>query len=128
MNYNILIVDDSATTRAVIRRTLTMAGVPLENCHQASNGRAALDLLKDRKIDLVLADLHMPEMDGIELTSRILADQATRDIAVVVISAEPNAQRLKELEQRGVRGFIRKPFTAEEIRDVLHRTLGVTHA
>ena len=127
MGYNILIVDDSATTRAVIRRTLAMAGIPTDHCYEAADGEAGLVLLKSHNVDLVLADLNMPGMDGVAMAARILADPATRNIPVIVVSAEPDAQRLAALERQGVRGCIRKPFTPEAIRDVVKQVLGVAH-
>lgn len=126
INCNILIVDDSAVTRAAIKRTLCLAGMSLSSIFEAGNGHAALEVLENVRVDLVLADLHMPEMDGVEMTSRILANDATKDIPVMVVSAEPSAQRLEQLKQSGVRGYIRKPFTPEQIRrgiaDILQPT------
>jgi two-component system, chemotaxis family, chemotaxis protein CheY len=128
MPYDILIVDDSATTRAMIKRTLTLAQLPMGQCFEAPDGKAALELLAVNHVDLVLADLHMPEMGGVEMTARILADERTRRIPVVVVSAEPNARRLEELKQQGVRGCVRKPFTPEMIRKVVTEILEVPHA
>jgi two-component system chemotaxis response regulator CheY len=127
MGYNILIVDDSAVTRAVIRRTLLMAKLPLANVFEAADGAAGLAMLEIHKVDLVLADLHMPNMGGVEMTSRILANQATRNIPVIIVSAEPSDQKFNELKQQGVRGCIRKPFSPETIRDVVHQALGVSN-
>ena len=125
MGYNILIVDDSAVTRAVIRRTLLMAQLPLANVFEAADGAAGLAMLEIHKVDLVLADLHMPNMGGVEMTSRILASEATRHIPVVVVSAEPSEEKLQALKTQGVRGCIRKPFTPVQIRDVVNEALGV---
>jgi two-component system chemotaxis response regulator CheY len=88
----------------------------------------ALRLLAAEPVDLVLADLHMPEMDGVEMTRRILADRATQLIPVIIISAEPNARRLEQLKQEGVRGYLRKPFTPELVRNLINETLGVSNA
>ena len=127
MTYNILVVDDSATTRAVIKRTIQLAGVPA-SLYEAPDGHAALAQLDATPMDLVLADLHMPGMSGIELVRRTLARRATRSVPVVVITAEPNASRLEELKREGVRGCVRKPFTPEEIRGVINEILGAAHA
>lgn len=127
MTHNILIVDDSATTRAVIKRTIQLAGVPAE-FYEAAEGNAALELLGRERMDLVLADLHMPGMGGVELVRRMLADPASRSIPVLVITAEPNQSRLEELKREGVRGCVRKPFTPEGIRGVINDMLGVPHA
>ncbi|MFI5379152.1 MAG: response regulator [Tepidisphaerales bacterium] len=128
MAFRILIVDDSATTRAIIKRTIQMARVPAEKLLEASNGMDALCLLATEPVDLVLADLHMPEMDGMEMTRRILAEESTRAIPVVIISAEPSAERLELLIHEGARGYLRKPFTPESVRDLITQTLGAGNA
>jgi two-component system chemotaxis response regulator CheY len=128
MAYDILIVDDSATTRALIRRAIQFGGVPTAGLFEAPNGRAALDVLATQHVDVILTDLHMPEMDGVELTRRVLADDATRHIPVVVISAEPDPARIAELQAQGVRGHLRKPFRPEGVRDVITNLFGGTHA
>ena len=77
MSYSILIVDDSATTRAMIKRTIRMTDLPVANLYDAPDGKAALELITKR-VNLILADLNMPEMDGFEMTRRLLAPRATR--------------------------------------------------
>jgi two-component system chemotaxis response regulator CheY len=128
MGYKFLIVDDSATTRAIIKRTIQMAQVPTDRIFEAPNGMEALRLLASEPVDLVLADLHMPEMDGVEMTRRLLADESLRRIPVVIISAEPDTSRLEQLKNDGVRGYLRKPFTPESVRKLLTGALEVCHA
>jgi two-component system chemotaxis response regulator CheY len=127
MAHNILIVDDSATTRALVRRAIALSGLDAGEIREAEHGRAALELLAAGPADLVLADLHMPEMGGIEMTQRLLADEKTRDIPVIIISAEPDANRLEELKRQGVRAWLRKPFTPERVRDVVQEVMGGVH-
>jgi two-component system, chemotaxis family, chemotaxis protein CheY len=128
MGYRFLIVDDSATTRAIIKRTIQMAQVPADTILEASNGADALRLLSGTVVDLILADLHMPEMDGVEMARRVLADPATAAIPIVVVSAEPNPLRIQQILASGVRAHLRKPFTPESIRNIITETLGVVHA
>jgi two-component system chemotaxis response regulator CheY len=128
MGHSILIVDDSATTRALVRRAIGLSGIITENVYEAENGKLGLDVLAAHRVDLVLADLHMPEMGGIEMTRRILAEERTREIPVVVISAEPDTGRLEELKRHGVRAWLRKPFTPERVRDVVQQVMGEVHA
>src|SRR5438105_3829117 len=128
MGYTVLIVDDSATTRAIIKRTIRSAGLPVDRFFEAGDGSAALELLACGTIDLVLADLHMPRMDGVEMTRRLLANPETSSIPVVIISAEPNAERIEQLKREGIRAYLRKPFTAEGIRQVVTDVMGVAHA
>lgn len=129
MGYNILIVDDSATTRAMIKRTLVLAQVPIGQLYDAADGKDALDILGCLKVDIVLADLNMPNMTGAEMTRLMRADPNTRATPVIVISAEPNAEKLTRLKDDGVQACIRKPFTPEIIRDTINNIIGErTHA
>lgn len=129
-SLNVLIVDDSATTRALIKRTLRLAKLPGGEVFEASHGFEALAVMDRFHVDLVLADLHMPQMGGVELTRAMRADESTREIPVVIVSAEPNSETLDNLRRTpGVRGCIRKPFTPEMVRDVVGAILAeVSHA
>ena len=126
MSHTILIVDDSATTRAMIKRTIRMAEIPVAQLHEASNGKAALDLLATAPVDLILLDLNMPEMNGFELTRRLRADERTCRIPVIIVSASPDAEKFAGLER--VDGYLSKPFTPEAVREVIARALEVQHA
>lgn len=127
MGHSFLIVDDSATTRAFIKRTLQMTGIPIDKCHEAADGAAGLEMLKANAVDLVLADLHMPIMDGAEMARRILKDEKLKHVPVLVVSADPNTERLDQLRGEGVAGYVRKPFTPETFRDAVQPILGGAH-
>lgn len=127
MSYNILIVDDSSTTRAMIKRTLKLAEIDVTSFYEAADGKAALDMLAANHVDLVLADLNMPNMGGVEMTVQMRKDAKTHDVPVIVISAEPNVHRLEELKHDGIQGYVRKPFTPEIVRNVINQVLGVAH-
>ena len=124
MAYTIMIVDDSQTIRNVLERTLAMTKLPVDAVIQAINGRDALEKLKDKWVDIVFTDIHMPEMSGMELVDAMSADAELSDIPVVVVSTEGSATRIEELRQKGIKGYLRKPFTPENIRDIITRTLG----
>jgi two-component system, chemotaxis family, chemotaxis protein CheY len=124
----ILIVDDSSTTRAVMARILRMAGLAACEIFEAVDGQAALDFLATSRVDLILADLNMPRMDGVEMIRRMDADPLLCGIPVIVVSAEPNAAALTPLRHASLRGHIRKPFTPEEIKKAINEVLGVTCA
>ena len=128
MAHHILIVDDSATTRAIIKRTVQLAGLGDVRVSEAGNGKLAIDLIAKDPADLVLADLHMPEMDGVTMTRHLLADPKTRSIPVLVVTAEPDVKKLEELKKSGVRGYVRKPFTPETIKKAVLEHLAVAHA
>lgn len=128
MACNILIVDDSRTTRAMIKRVIQLAGVATEGLYEAGNGKEALEILSKMPVDLVLADLHMPEMNGIELTQEIQKNPATSPIPIVIISAEPSQEKIAALQGTGIRGHLRKPFSPEALRDMVNSLLGVPNA
>lgn len=128
MSYNILIVDDSATTRAIIRRTIGMCGIDVATIHEACNGLEGLKVVTGNPVDLVLADLHMPEMDGVEMIRRMMADPKTARVPVVIVSAEPNLLKIAALKEQGAKGHLRKPFTPEGVRETITRILETRHA
>ena len=126
MAYNILLVDDSVTVRAVINKTLQLAGVEINEIHEAANGQEGLQVLQDNWVDLVFADISMPVMDGLEMVERMSEDGLLENIPVVVVSSAGSEQRIAHLKEKGVRAFVHKPFTPEQIREVVDQVMGVT--
>jgi two-component system, chemotaxis family, chemotaxis protein CheY len=124
MAYSIMIVDDSETIRAVLVRSLTMTKLPIDTVVQAKHGRDALEKLKNTYVDIVFTDINMPEMDGIALFEAMNSHPEYKDIPVVVVSTEGSATRIAELRQKGIKGYLRKPFTPEKLREVIVETLG----
>ena len=127
MPYNVLVVDDSRVIRAVIKKTLGLAGVEVNELHEAQNGKEALDILKEKQIDLVFSDIHMPEMNGVEMIEKMMSDGVLRDIPVIVVSSEGSKERMGELLEKGARAYVRKPFTPELIRDLVQETMEASH-
>ena len=123
MAYNVLLVDDSATVRSVMTKTLKLAQIDLGELFTAGNGKEALVVLKDKWVDLVITDLNMPEMGGAELVDAINADDALKTIPVVVVTTEGSVTRIEDLKQKGVRGYVRKPFTPEQIREMIVKVM-----
>jgi two-component system, chemotaxis family, chemotaxis protein CheY len=128
MAYCILLVDDSATTRGLIKRTIQLAGLPVGEFLEASHGKEALEVLRSHSVDLILADLHMPEMNGIELAHAVLADPALARVPFAVVSAEPSGAKILELRRAGVKGYIRKPCTPESLREMVLPLMETGHA
>lgn len=124
MAYTILIVDDSETIRGVLERTIQMTKLPVYEVITAGNGVEALETLDTRWIDIVFSDINMPQMNGIELIRKMKADDEYKDIPVAIISTEGSKTRINEIMEMGITGFIRKPFTPEQIRSVILDTLG----
>jgi two-component system, chemotaxis family, chemotaxis protein CheY len=128
MSARILIVDDSATTRALIKRAIQLSGLEVGEFHEAGDGQEALAQLALHPVDLILADLHMPVMNGIELARAVFSNPATASIPVAVVSAEPSTNKLLELRRAGVKGYVRKPCTPENLRDLVAPLLEAIHA
>ena len=126
MASNILIVDDSALTRTAIRRIIEMVDeIDAGEIYEAENGLKAIAVLMNNDIDLVLADLNMPKINGIEMVGRMKNNPETADVPVVVVSTESSAQKIDMLMEQGIAGYLHKPFTPEEFKQVLSDVVGV---
>ena len=125
MSFNILIVDDSKILRSVVKKALRIANVPMNEVYEAANGAEALEIAKGNWIDLILADINMPVMNGIELVDRLLGDEMLASIPVVIVSSEGSASRLEQLKDKGICGHLRKPFQPEELRNIVFEELGI---
>lgn len=124
MAFSILIVDDSMPMRAVIKKTIKAAGYGNADFIEAENGRHALELLNVSWVDIVLTDFNMPEMNGLEMISRMKENELFEQTPVVVISTEGSQEKIDEFIKQGASGYIKKPFTPEQLRDILTQLLG----
>ncbi len=111
----ILIADDEPSIRLTVRRMLDKDYIVLE----ATNGEEAVDIAKGQKPDLILMDLMMPKMDGYTACSMIKADQATKVIPVIMLTAVSHELNKKYAMETGADGYITKPFTTQELMDVI---------
>ena len=114
MGLNILVVDDSGVMRSMIIKTLKLSGTDIGKIFQASNGLEGLEMLKQTKMDLILVDINMPVMDGMEMLEKMRECTECREIPVMVVSTESNKQRIESFYEYGAT-FIHKPFTPEEL-------------
>ncbi|MCD6570376.1 MAG: response regulator [Deltaproteobacteria bacterium] len=119
MAYNILVVDDSNVIRKVLIKTLSLAKVPVGEVFEAANGKEALEILDGSWIDLVFADINMPVMNGVEMIEKMSESGMLNNIPVVIISTEGSLTRIEELKAKGVKAYVRKPFTPEAIKEVV---------
>ena len=124
MSYNFLVIDDSKTARLMLAKSINLSGLPIGEVHMAENGREALDLLRDNWIDMVLTDINMPDMNGMELVRIMAQEGLLQTVPVVVVSTEGSDIRIGELRDHGIRDYLRKPVRAEHIRDVVEQILG----
>jgi len=124
MAYNVLIVDDSATMRALIRKVLVISGFDIGEYFEGANGKEALGILEKNWVDIILSDLHMPEMDGAALVEVLKKHQLWRNIPIVLITTESRPEVIKVFLNLGVQDYIKKPFHPETIRKKLTGILG----
>jgi two-component system chemotaxis response regulator CheY len=125
MPLNVLIVDDSAVTRMMIVKTLRATGLELGRIIQAGNGSEGLDALLANDVSLVLADINMPVMNGLEMITSIRENDQWSHLPIIVISTEGSKARIEDLCAMGAR-FVHKPFSPEAIRDAVMELTG-TH-
>jgi two-component system chemotaxis response regulator CheY len=119
MPLDVLIVDDSAAIRKILNRVLVQAEVPLGKVHEASDGHEALERLKTDKVGLILSDINMPNMDGIEFLTRLKADESLKMVPVLMVTTEGSQAKVMQALALGAAGYVKKPFTADQIKEKL---------
>ena len=124
MAYNILVVDDSMSMRAIIKKVIAMSGFDVGEIAEAGNGLEALAKLDDFWADVILTDIHMPEMDGIKLLEKIKNDPVMASMPVVMITTESRDEVVSGALAMGAAGYIKKPFRPEDIKALLVEILG----
>jgi two-component system chemotaxis response regulator CheY len=116
---DVLIVDDSAAIRKILQRVLRQTDLPLGEIFEAGDGTEAVEILKTRTPGLILSDINMPQMDGLQLLARIKQMEHLKHVPVIMITTEGGQGRVMEAVQLGAAGYVRKPFTAEQIKEKL---------
>ncbi len=111
-NNHILVVDDSSTIRSIVKDAFEKAGF---NVTTAVNGKDALEMIGLNPPDLILSDIDMPEMSGIELCNRVRTDPELKAIPFVIMSANDNRATMRQLLERGVSAYLVKPFNMEQM-------------
>jgi len=123
MESDVLVVDDSAAIRKILQRVLRQTGMAIRTIHEAGNGEEALDVMNAHKVDLVLTDINMPKMDGLQFLAAVKASAEWRQVPVVMITTEGGETKVSEAVKLGAAGYVRKPFTADQIKEKLVRIL-----
>jgi len=118
---NILIVDDSATMRMVIRRVVDLTEVPIGTIYEANNGLEAITILETCTVHAVFTDINMPVMNGHQLLLEIAQREKWNDILRIVISTDGSRLRQAEVKELNVNLYIQKPFRPEVVRNALSR-------
>ena len=119
MDSDVLVVDDSAAIRKILQRVLRQTGMAINTIHEAGNGEEALALLKEHKVNLILSDINMPKMDGLQLLASLKSSGDFAQVPVVMITTEGGETKVAEAVRLGAAGYVRKPFTADQIKEKL---------
>ncbi len=121
MAKTIITVDDSASVRQMVGFTLKEAGYQVI---EASDGRDAVSKMNGRQINLVVTDLNMPNMDGIELIKNVRANPAYKFIPILMLTTESQTEKKVEGKKAGATGWIIKPFQPEQLLNVVRKVIG----
>ena len=117
MKINVLIVDDSAAIRKILVRVLSQTDLPWGDVREANDGQEALNALNSFEASLILSDINMPNMDGLQFLTNVRANAKWKQVPVIMISTEGNQAKVLEAVQLGANGYVRKPFTADQIKE-----------
>lgn len=121
----ILVVDDCATTRKLLTLYLKSKGYEVVT---AENGLDALEKVGKESVNLVLSDLNMPYMDGIELVRNLRANPDTAELPVVMVTTEADPEEKEKAMKAGANGYMIKPVTAEmvaqNIKEIMKELFG----
>jgi two-component system chemotaxis response regulator CheY len=112
-----LIIDDSSVMRKIVERSLVQAGLELTTVFGAGNGAEALSVLADNQVDLILCDINMPVMDGLEFVKQLPGVANAKGVPVVMITTEGSEAHVVQALSAGARGYIRKPFTPDQVKE-----------
>ena len=118
MGKRVLTVDDSKTMRDMVRFTLSGAGFEVV---EAEDGAKALSLLDGTRVDLIITDINMPNMDGVTLVKRVRAGTSHRSIPILILTTEGGDQKKAEGRAAGATGWIVKPFAPDKLLQVVNK-------
>ncbi len=113
----VLIVDDSSVMRKIVERALRQTGLQLARVYEASTGTEGLDVLAASPVDLVLTDINMPAMDGLEFLRQLRERNLAPRVPVVMITTESSEEHVKQAIVAGAQAYLRKPFTTEQVKE-----------
>ena len=119
MAKSLMIVDDSATMRKIIMRTVRMSGLEFDRTEEAGNGIEALEKLGAEPVDVILCDINMPEMGGAEVVKKVRELPSCADTKIIMVSTESSQDLIDSLMADGANGYITKPFTPEKFQEKL---------
>lgn len=118
MSKSALVVDDSLVIRKLVAKTLEGAGFAVA---QAANGKEAVELARGQAFTLVVTDLNMPVMNGLELIKELRAQEGHRYTPIVFLTTEVDAELQSEAKSAGATAWIQKPFQPEKVLSVVQK-------
>jgi len=118
MTKHVLIVDDSATMRKIIMRGIRQAGIDNAEFKEAGDGVEGLKAMEVTTFDLILSDVNMPNMNGLDFVKEVTSKLASPP-PIVMITTEGSEDVISEAMSRGANGYLKKPFTPEQIQEVI---------
>ena len=116
MRDKVLIVDDSAMMRKIVLRALSVAGLEFQSVLEAADGNEGLELLKSNQVQLIMCDINMPGMNGLEMLRAMRQLGIGNGAPVVMVTTESSAERVREAVAAGASSYIRKPFSPEQVK------------
>ena len=119
MSKSLMVVDDSATMRKIIIRTVNMSGLTFSKVEEAGNGAEAMEKLQKNPVDIILCDINMPEMTGTEMVKKVRQLPVCKNAKIVMISTESSQDLIDGLLADGANAYITKPFTPERFKEKL---------
>lgn len=120
MTKSVLVVDDAPLIRRLVRSTL---GSREFNCIECTNGRDALNKVLDIKFDLVISDLNMPGLNGLEFIQQIRMQKPDFNTPIIMLTSDSNLEQVKMAKSLGVNGWIIKPFTPDMLMKAVNKLL-----
>jgi two-component system, chemotaxis family, chemotaxis protein CheY len=120
----VLIMDDSSVMRKIVERALRQAGLELTEVLEAANGAEGLAQVQTGGLDMIFSDINMPVMDGLEFLKSLAGVAAAKGVPVIMITTEGSEARVVEALSAGAKGYLRKPFTPEQVKERVAPLLG----
>lgn len=123
MKVNVLIVEDEKPIRLLIKKTLIESDLDICEIFEAENGKEGIELMNNHTIHLLLVDIYMPVMDGLEMLDYVMSSPELKEIPAIVVSTENDEKRIDAIIRKGL-GFVHKPFTKKLLKSEIKKLGG----
>ena len=123
MGFTVIVVDDSSVMRKIISKNLRQAGVKIDHLLEAGDGQEGLEQLEKWQCDIILSDINMPNMDGLEFVKEIRKKRQLDQCRIIMITTESGTDIMEEVMNAGANGYVVKPFSPDQILDKINRAI-----